>query len=148
MKHDLRRFGIPVPYFLALMLLGSASQATAPDRYDEAVAHPGRPAADLKRDSLDHPAQMLRLAGIKPGMRVADVLAGDGYYSELLSYIVGPGGTVLLLNNKEFDDWSDALPPRLAGNRLPNVEHVTADLDHLDLRTRKLGCCAVGQGLS
>ncbi|TLY58279.1 MAG: methyltransferase, partial [Gammaproteobacteria bacterium] len=41
----------------------------------------------MKRDSLDHPAEVLRLAGIKPGMQVADYLAGDGYYSELLSYV-------------------------------------------------------------
>jgi predicted methyltransferase len=40
---------------------------------------------------------------------------------------------VLLLNNKEFDNWSDALPARMAGNRLPNVEHVTVDLDQLNL---------------
>src|SRR5579863_9327915 len=64
--------------------------AMAADRFDAAVAHSGRSAADLKRDPLDHPAELLRLTGIKPGMRVADVLAGDGYYSELLSYVVGP----------------------------------------------------------
>ena len=50
---------------------------------DAALTHAGRPAADSARDALDHPAEMLRLAGIKPGMKVADVLAGDGYYSEL-----------------------------------------------------------------
>jgi len=133
MTYGLRRFGIQLRCLLTLVLLGSACQAAAADRYDAAVAHPGRPAADLKRDPLDHPAQLLRLAGIKPGMHVADVLAGDGYYSELLSYIVGPGGKVLLLNNKEFDNWSDGLPARLTGNRLPNVEHVTVDLDHLNL---------------
>jgi hypothetical protein len=40
-------------------------------RYDAAVAHAGRSAADLKRDALDRPAEILRLAGIGPGMHVA-----------------------------------------------------------------------------
>ena len=57
---------------------------------------PGRPRRGSRSAiALDHPADILRLAGIKPGMRVADVLAGDGYYSELLSYVVGPKGKVL-----------------------------------------------------
>ena len=138
MKHGLRRLGVHLASVMTLVLLGSALQADTADRYDAAVAHPGRSAADLKRDALDHPAEILRLAGIKPGMRIADVLAGDGYYSELLSYVVGPQGKVLLLNNKEFDDWSDALPARLAGDRLPNVEHVTVDLAHLPLQPASL----------
>ncbi|HXP64830.1 MAG TPA: hypothetical protein VN815_05085, partial [Steroidobacteraceae bacterium] len=76
----------------ALLCAGSA--ASAADEYDAALTHPGRPAADSARDAIDHPAEMLRLAGIKPGMTVADVLAGDGYYSELTSYVVGPKGRV------------------------------------------------------
>jgi predicted methyltransferase len=126
------------PAFAAVILFACAAPAIAADQFDAAVAHTGRPAADLKRDPIDHPADVLRLAGIKPGMRVADVLAGDGYYSELLSYIVGPSGKVLLINNKEFDDWSDALPARLAGNRLPNVEHRTVDLNHMNLQSGNL----------
>jgi predicted methyltransferase len=117
---------------LALLGLTFAGVAAA-DRYDHALTQSGRPAADLKRDAIDHPADMLRLAGIKPGMRVADVLAGDGYYSELLSYVVGPDGKVLLINNKEFDGWSDGLPARLADNRLANVEHLTVDVEHMGL---------------
>ena len=82
---------------LSWSLLGAvcalvAIPASAADAFDAAVAHGGRSQADLKRDPLDHPAEILRLAGIKPGMRVADVLAGDGYYSELASYVVGPQG--------------------------------------------------------
>jgi predicted methyltransferase len=112
-------------------LLPSAARA---DRYDAAVAHTGRSKADLERDPLDHAADMLRLTGMQPGMRVADVLAGDGYFSELASYVVGPGGKVLLINNQAFDKWSEeGLTPRIAGNRLPNVEHETLDLGDLKL---------------
>jgi predicted methyltransferase len=124
--------------FAGVLCLTVGAQARAADRFDVAVAHAGRPAADLKRDTLDDPADILRLTGIEPGMRVADVLAGDGYYSELLSYLVGPTGKVLLINNPAYDHWSDGLSARLAGNRLPNVEHETLDLSHMRLRDGSL----------
>jgi predicted methyltransferase len=76
------------------------------DIYDDAVAHPGRPADDSRRDTIDHPAEVLRLSGIGPGMQVADILAAGGYNSELLSHIVGPSGHVLMLNNAATDNWS------------------------------------------
>ena len=121
-----------------VIFLTLGAQGRAADRFDAAVAHSGRPASDLKRDALDDPAEILRLTGIKPGMRVADVLAGDGYYSELLSYLVGPTGKVLLINNEAYDHWSDGLAARLAANRLPNVEHETVDLAHMALRDGSL----------
>jgi predicted methyltransferase len=109
------------------------------DEYDAAVSHAGRAAADLKRDALDHPADILRLSGIKPGMRVADVLAGDGYYSELISYVVGPKGKVLMLNNAAFDNWAgEALTARVKAGRLPNVEHQTLDLNRMNLAASSL----------
>jgi len=118
---------------LALVLaIAAAGYAGAADIYDQAVAHPGRSDHDVRRDAIDHPAQVLRLARIRPGMRVADILAADGYYSELLSDIVGPRGHVILFNNPIYDKWgSPDLAKRLAHDRLPNVEHRTADLAHM-----------------
>jgi predicted methyltransferase len=123
---------------LTLTLAGAgflaAGSTHAADIYAAAVQHAGRSADDQKRDALDHPAEILRLSGIKPGMRVLDFMASDGYYSELLSYVVGPKGHVLLVNNPPFDHWANnGWEPRLAHNRLPNVEHRTVDLNHLDL---------------
>ena len=109
------------------------------DVYDAALAHQGRSGDDLKRDALDHPADMLRLAGIKPGMKVADFLAGDGYYSELLSYVVGAKGHVLLINNDAWETWSErGWEKRIANNRLPNVEHRTMNVEHLDIPDHSL----------
>jgi predicted methyltransferase len=124
---------------LCVLCLVAPFHAKAADAYDAAVAHPGRSAADLKRDSLDYPAEILRLSGIKPGMRVADVLAGDGYYSELASYVVGPKGKVLMINNTAFDHWSEGpLQARLQSGRLGNVVHETLDLNHMNLVPRSL----------
>jgi predicted methyltransferase len=128
----------------SLLLLGAAClaaalQASAADRFDAAVANPGRSAADLKRDALDHPADILRLSGIAPGMRIADVLAGDGYYSELASYVVGPKGKIFMINNAAFDHWSEGpLQARLQSGRLANVEHETLDLNHMNLAPESL----------
>jgi predicted methyltransferase len=123
-----------VAALLCVPCLFAPLHAIAADAYDAAVAHAGRSAADLKRDPLDHPADVLRLSGIKQGMRVADVLAGDGYYSELAGYVVGPKGKVLMINNAAFDHWSDGpLQARLESHRLGNVEHETLDLNHMHL---------------
>jgi predicted methyltransferase len=123
---------------LALTLTLQCVPARA-DRYSDALTHPDRPAADVQRDTIDHPAEVLRLAGIRPGMDVADFLAADGYYSELLSYLVGPHGHVYLLNNKAYDQWSEnGWQTRLIDNRLPNVEHRTIDVEHLGLPSHSL----------
>jgi predicted methyltransferase len=132
-------FGILTCAFLGGASLLGTPYARAADIYAAAVQHPGRSAADLERDKLEHPADILRLSSIKPGMQVADVLAGRGYFSELLSYVVGPKGHVLLLNNTAYEHWSNnGWEERLANNRLPNVEHRTVDLEHLDLPDHSL----------
>jgi predicted methyltransferase len=129
---------------VALVCLLVASQVPAlarADIYDAAVAQPGRSAADRQRDAIDHPAEVLRVARIRAGMHVADILGAGGYYSELLSPIVGPQGHVLLINNKAYENWSTedgGWARRLADGRLPNVEHRTAELEHLELGTNTL----------
>ena len=127
-----------LPAFCAALLM-TATCAKAADEYDSALTHAGRPAGDSARDALDHPAEMLRLAGIKPGMIVADVLAGDGYYSELASYVVGPKGRVYPINNLAFDNWSQpALKDRMAGGRLANVTQQTVELGDMKLAPASL----------
>lgn len=113
--------------------------AGSSDAYDAAVAQAGRTKDDRERDAIDHPAEVLRLAGIRPGMKVADILAADGYYSELLSYLVGASGHVLLINNAAFEKWSEGTwARRLADGRLPNVEHRQAELEQMQLGERTL----------
>ena len=127
------KFSLACSLLCAALLLATGV-ANGADEYDAALTHAGRPAADSARDALDHPAEMLRLAGIKPGMKVADVLAGDGYYSELAGYVVGPKGHVYLINNLAFDNWSQpALKDRMAGGRLTNVTQQTVDLNDMKL---------------
>ena len=127
--------------FLAAVLLGlvAAGRLLAADVYDNAVAHAGRSSDDRKRDATDRPADVLRLSGIQPGMRVADFLAADGYYSELLSYVVGDNGHVLLLNNVAYDRFvKNAWKQRIEKQHLANVEHRTVDPAHMGLEDASL----------
>ena len=125
---------------LTLLALGAiASSGAIADIYSDAVSHPGRSKEDIERDTIEHPAEVLRLAGFKPGMTVADFLAADGYWSELLSYIVGPKGHVIMINNKAFAGWSGhGYEKRLANGRLPNVEYKLAETEHLGLADNSL----------
>ena len=125
---------------IALLALGAfVGGAALADIYSDAVAHPGRSQADIKRDTIEHPAEVLRLAGFKPGMTVADFLAADGYWSELLSYIVGPKGHVILINNKAYEGWSEhGYERRLAHGQLPNVEYKLAETEQLGLADNSL----------
>jgi predicted methyltransferase len=133
--------------WMAAALCGAPSSwggAKGDDVYDAAVANPHRPAEDRKRDASDRPANVLRLAQIRPGMTVGDYLAAGGYYSELLSYIVGPKGHVLLFNNPRYDAWSNnGFEQRLQGGRLPNVEHRSINLEHLDVPDKALDAMIV-----
>jgi len=125
-----------LPLLLALAFATTSVVAAdkGKDVYAAAVAHAGRSADDVQRDAVDQPAAVLRLAGIKPGMHVADFFAADGYYSELLSYVVGPQGNVLLLNNAAYDKFANnAWKERIEQHHLANVEHRTVDPAHMGL---------------
>lgn len=59
-----------------------------------AVADPLRPATDRERDADRKPAELLAFAGLTPGMKVADLIPGGGYFTRIFSRAVGPMGKV------------------------------------------------------
>ncbi|HXG17485.1 MAG TPA: hypothetical protein VNN62_00220 [Methylomirabilota bacterium] len=69
-----------------------------PQHIRDAVNAADRPAADKSLDAGRKPEQMLAFFGIQSGMNVADLSAGGGYTTELLSRAVGPTGTVYSQN--------------------------------------------------
>ena len=100
----------------------------------DAVSHPGRSEPDLNRDQIDHPVELLTFARVTPGMTVADVFGGGGYFSELLSYSVGPEGQVLLINNPAHDQYAaKGLEARNLPERLPNVTYLITEAVDLQL---------------
>lgn len=62
-----------------------------------AVADPGRPAVDRYRDDRRKPAETVAFAGVKPGMKIAELIPGNGYYTRILSKAVGPSGRIYTL---------------------------------------------------
>jgi len=99
-----------------------------------AVSNSARPAADRVRDEARQSADVLRFFRIAPGMTVLDLFSGGGYYTELLSYIVGAKGKVVAHNNTPYLTFArDQLAGRYAEGRLPNVERLLAENNELIL---------------
>ena len=99
-----------------------------------AVAHPDRLGEDRDADRQRKPDQVLEFFGIGPGMKVLEMFAGGGYYTELLSYVVGPEGGVVAHNNTPYLKWAKStLDKRFTPGRLDNVERLTAENNELDL---------------
>jgi predicted methyltransferase len=71
------------------------------------------------RDRAGEAEQVMELAAVKPGMSVADVGAGEGYYTVRLARVVGPKGRVLA--EDILPDVRDALSDRVQRERLDNV---------------------------
>ncbi len=63
----------------------------------QAVNDPGRPPADMARDADRKPAEVMAFSRIKAGDKVVDLVPGNGYYSRILSKLVGPKGHVYML---------------------------------------------------
>jgi protein-L-isoaspartate O-methyltransferase len=71
------------------------------------------------RDRIGEAEQVMQLAGVKPGMSVADVGAGEGYYTIRLARVVGARGRVLA--EDILPAVRDALSERVQRQRLDNV---------------------------
>jgi ubiquinone/menaquinone biosynthesis C-methylase UbiE len=71
------------------------------------------------RDRLGEAEQVMQLAAVKPGMWVADVGAGEGYYTVRLAPAVGPRGRVLA--EDIIEETRNRLAQRVQRERLDNV---------------------------
>ncbi|MBI1213089.1 MAG: methyltransferase domain-containing protein [Alphaproteobacteria bacterium] len=124
-------------FALAAFFAASATPALAADipaNIAAAVADKDRPKQDVDRDAARHPAEIMALTGIKEGDHVVDVGPGKGYYSRIMSRIVGANGKVYGFN----PTWVDAKFPTetpavkaLAAAGYPNVEAVVQPMDEI-----------------
>jgi predicted methyltransferase len=83
-----------------------------------AVTDRGRPAADTQRDPDRKPGESLAFAGVRPGMKVVDLIPGGGYFTRIFSKAVGSKGVVYAYVPEELS--------RLA-NRPPAIAPIVAD---------------------
>jgi ubiquinone/menaquinone biosynthesis C-methylase UbiE len=89
---------------VALLLLAavpalarSSDDATSHRRFDD-PAYWSKVFDDSGRAAWQKPEELVAALGLRPGQCVADLGAGTGYFSYLLSAAVGPTGTVLAVD--------------------------------------------------
>lgn len=75
---------------------------------------------DPKRDAWQQPDRVVAALSITPGMTVADVGAGTGYFEKRLSTAVGASGKVLAVDVEP--DMIRYLKERATKENMPNVE--------------------------
>lgn len=124
MRSQFLKLGVLAPLVFALAACGDESQQqsdTAPAAMDEAaprlmekarpqatealiasaVADAARPKEDSALDMDRKPTDIMAFAGFKPGDVVADIGASGGYYTRIVSKIVGGEGHVYAFNSTE-----------------------------------------------
>jgi predicted methyltransferase len=77
--------------FLVIVFFAAASSA---QDYKKILDDPNRPQNERDIDAVRKPDEMLKFFGVKPGDKVADLMASRGYYTALLSQAVGDKGVV------------------------------------------------------
>jgi predicted methyltransferase len=66
--------------------------------YKAILANTERPDNERALDAVRKPEEMLGFYGVKPGDKVADLMASRGYYTAILSQVVGEKGVVYSAN--------------------------------------------------
>jgi predicted methyltransferase len=87
----------------SVLTVCAAPVLAAPAYIEKAVADPARPAADTSRDAGRKPADVVAWAGIKPGMKVVDMLPGGGYFTRIFARAVGDNGYVYAYFGSQYD---------------------------------------------
>jgi predicted methyltransferase len=96
-----------------------APALAAPADVARAVAAKDRAEADIQLDASRKPAEVLGFLGLEKGDRALDLMAGGGYYSEIMARAVGPKGFVVAWNPPGFAA-SDRVKTAWAGIRTRN----------------------------
>ena len=139
---SLRSLRIVLVVALALVASSPLARGAEPEpavSIRDALGHPDRPGADRVRDIHRKPAQVLALMGVEPGMRVADLMSGDGWYTEVLARLVGPQGRVYAQNNRiSAEAYGKALVQRLERAGLAQVVVLDRELEELGLPAARL----------
>ena len=91
---------------------------------------------DPRRDQWDRTDEALKLSGVKPGMEIADIGSGAGYYTIKMAKLVGEKGKVYAIETEEDRvAYVEEATKRLG---LKNVENVRTDGNSLALGGRKV----------
>jgi predicted methyltransferase len=135
---------------LAAVAMGACVAVAAPKLDFAAIlADPSRPDADKARDADRKPAEVVEFAHVRPGDKIAELAPGGGYFTNILSAVVGPKGKIYAIVGRP----SDTL--QALANARPNVaitpaqpgtipvpeplDMVWTTLNYHDFKNRKIG---------
>lgn len=117
----MRRVPLAIALSIALCPLATRAAGGTPPAIAAAVADPSRPAAETATDANRRPAQTLTFAGVRPGMVVGEFFPGGGYFTRMLSAVVGPKGHVYGIENAGWKSAVKADQELLGSGKLANV---------------------------
>lgn len=119
----MRRTYIAVAFSVAAVPLAMvvAQTSALPPAIAAAVGDASRPASDTATDANRLPGETLAFAGVKPGMVVGEFYPGGGYFTRMLSDVVGPKGHVYAIENMVWRGAVKADRAMLADGKMANV---------------------------
>lgn len=97
-----------------------------------AVESPTRDPAMKARDGYRRPAEILALAGLRPGQRVVEFGPWGWYYSTLISDVIGPKGELHMYEHPYIHEQIEGRGEQFAETR-DNVHYYSVDLNTLEL---------------
>jgi predicted methyltransferase len=118
MRNTLR---LLAPLIAAVLYAPVAASPKLADIIARAVADPTRPAESRTADPLRKPAETLAFAGVRPGMTVGEFYPGGGYFTRMLSDVVGPSGHVYGIENVGWKGAVDADRAMVAARKQKNL---------------------------
>lgn len=132
-------------------------QERAPD-FTSVLADPVRPAADAARDADRKPVELMSFAGVRPGMKIAELAPGGGYFTRILTGAVGPRGKVFAIAGRPSPGLLESAPKRAnltvltaQPGTIPApepVDLVWTTLNYHDFKNNKLATGDVAQALN
>jgi predicted methyltransferase len=122
---------------------------TAPIDFSAILADPIRPDADKARDADRKPAEVVAFARVKAGSKVAELAPGGGYFTHILSGVVGPKGRVYAITSRAspaLQELAQARPNVAITAGAPGtiavpepVDVVWTTLNYHDFKNQKVG---------
>jgi predicted methyltransferase len=116
-------------FFIFVWLVSSTGCASTSTDYAASVNDPDRPASERDLDAARKPQEVLAFYGVKSGDKVADIFAARGYYTAILSKVVGPQGVVYTVNPSSREEFNQ----RWKAPQFANVKIADAPLDKVAL---------------
>lgn len=119
------------PLLFVAALAAPLAAAPLPKFIADAVSDPSRPAEQrTSQDPLRKPAETLAFAGVRPGMVVGEFYPGGGYFTRMLSRVVGPKGHVYGIENSKWKSSVEA--DAKLGAELSNVTMTSGPFGTVD----------------